>query len=59
MNLGGSARPKILAKDYGLPMACPQADCGFRWLKLPGIKMKPCPNCGSTLISTRPRKKRV
>jgi len=51
-------RPKIKSVDYGLPMACPEPSCGFRWLKLPGLKMKPCPNCGSELISTRPKKRR-
>lgn len=51
-------RPRIRAEEYGLPLACPKAECGFRWLKLPGLKMRPCPNCGSELISLRPRKRR-
>jgi uncharacterized protein (DUF983 family) len=51
-------RPRIKAVDFGLPMKCPKAECGFGWLKLPGIKMRPCPNCGSELVSLRPRKKR-
>jgi len=42
--------------DYGLPMQCPK--CAYRWLKLPGLKMRPCPNDGSELFSTRPRKPR-
>ena len=48
---GGEARQK---NDYGLPMRCPK--CEYRWLKLPGLKMRPCTNCGSELVSMRPRK---
>jgi hypothetical protein len=55
---GYLARPKIASQDYGLPMACPKPECGFSWLKLPGLKMRPCPNCGGELVSLRPRKKR-
>lgn len=58
MSSGGYlSRPKISSQDYGLPMACPKAGCGYRWLKLPGVKMQPCPNCGATLVSLRPKKK--
>ena len=52
------SRPRIKAEEYGLPLACPKIECGFRWLKLPGVKTRSCPNCGSELISLRPRKKR-
>ena len=59
MSVGGYlARPKIKAEEYGLPMRCPKTECGFGWLKLPGLKMRPCPNCGAELVSLRPRKKR-
>jgi len=58
VSAGGIDRPVIKAEDYGLPMRCPTADCGFGWLKLPGFKMIKCPNCGSELLSTRPRKRK-
>jgi predicted RNA-binding Zn-ribbon protein involved in translation (DUF1610 family) len=51
-------RPHISSQDYGLPMRCPKPECGFGWLKLPGVKMITCPNCGAELISTRPKKRR-
>jgi len=31
-------------------MRCPTPGCGYGWLKLPGLKMRPCANCGATLI---------
>jgi len=46
------------AEEYGAPMRCPKAECGYGWLKLPGVKMKPCPNCGGPLEPVRPRRKR-
>lgn len=55
---GYLSRPKIKAEEYGLPLACPKAECGFRWLKLPGLRIRPCPNCGSELVSTRIKKRR-
>jgi hypothetical protein len=58
MSAGGLVRPKIRAEDYGLPMRCPKPECGFGWLKLPGLKMILCPNCGGELVSTRPKRKR-
>lgn len=59
MSAGGfTDRPRITAESYGLPMACPKESCGFGWLKLPGFKMRPCPNCGSDLISLRPKKRK-
>ncbi len=58
MSAGGTARPPIRAEDYGLPMGCPKPGCDFRWLKLPGLRMRPCPNCGSELISLRPKKRK-
>lgn len=51
MSSGGVARPVIKAEDYGLPMGCPK--CDYRWLKLPGYKMRTCPEDGSTLVSLR------
>ena len=51
-----TAGEKPRKNDYGLPMACPK--CAYRWLKLPGLKMRTCPNDGSELYSTRPRKSR-
>ena len=50
MSAGYLNRPNIKAEEYGLPRACPKAECGYRWLKLPGIKMRPCPNCGGELV---------
>ncbi len=53
---GGEVTPlnaKIRSQDYGLPMACPTLFCGFRWLKLPGVKMRKCPNCQADLVSMR------
>jgi len=52
-------RPKIKAESYGLPFACPKQACGFSWLKLPGLKMRPCPNCGADLVSLRPKKRKA
>jgi len=64
MNTGGPSRPsyldrpRIKAADYGLPLICSKPECGFGWLKLPGIKTIVCPNCGGELVSARPRKHR-
>lgn len=48
---------KITAETYGLPMACPNEPCGYRWLKLPGVKMIKCPNCGGELVSLRKKRR--
>jgi hypothetical protein len=56
VSAGGPVRPVIKAQDYGLPMGCPKPECGFGWLKLPGIKMIKCPNCGGELVSLRQRR---
>jgi uncharacterized Zn finger protein len=45
---------------YGLPLVCPKCPPKeyFGYLKLPGLKTVPCPNCGTTLIPKRPPKHR-
>lgn len=44
-------RPRIKAKDYGLPLRCPK--CEYRWLKLPGLKTRLCPYHDAELVSLR------
>jgi hypothetical protein len=44
-----------------LPLRCPVCppEEAFRMLKIPGLKSKPCPNCGSKLVSLRKKKRRA
>lgn len=44
-------RPRIKAQDYGLPLGCPK--CDYRWLKLPGLKTRQCPEHKVDLVSMR------
>ena len=55
MSEGGTTRPVIKAVDYGLPMGCQTPGCDYRWLKLPGLRVHACPNCGGSLVRLRPR----
>lgn len=44
---------------YGLPLRCPKCPPTefFGMLKIPGRKAVLCPNCGTGLISMRPRRR--
>ena len=55
--MGGAGQPHI---PYGLPLHCPKCPPKhyFGALKIPGVKVKPCPNCGSALVATLDRKAR-
>ena len=43
---------------YGLPLRCPTCpqDTAFRMLKIPGLKSRPCPDCGSKLVAARKKR---
>lgn len=45
---------------FGLPLRCPRCTGkdAYSWLKLPGIKAPPCPNCGGALEPLMSRQKR-
>lgn len=52
-----TARPRVrrTAETFGGPLKCPKCPDKhyYGWLWLPNLKSRPCPNCGTRLVSVR------